>query len=315
MKLAPVLGFFSLALAASAALAGPLQRNHVAADAKWILHLDLDNFRATQVGATIVKGKIDQQVAKAAADLKTYLDVDFDWTRIAGATLYGLDFDPKARGKNCVLLIQTTLDVQKGLENAIARQTQAGVDGNVTRVQEAPVPIYRIRSEFFAALPPGKPVVLAQTADLIEKGLAVLDGRAPSLAAAPAFADFPPAPGAFAFLAMAAGFSENAPIPPQANVLKMTEAGRILLGETGTQVFLSATLKAKSAEAGSQMQQILQGLLALAALSQSANQDLQALVQATKVTTNDRMVTVDVQLPAATIVQKMQEQWQRQAGR
>jgi hypothetical protein len=307
MKRNSVLGLLTLALAASTALGGPLQRNQVAADAKWILHLDLDNFRTTQVGETLVKGKIDAQMAKAAADLKTYLDVDFDWTRIAGATVYGMDFEPRTRNKKGVLLIQTTLDVQKGLENAIARQAQAGVDGNVKKLQDVPVAIYQIRAEFYVAVPAGKPVVVAQTTDLIQKGLDVLDGRTPNLGTSAVFADFPAAPKAFAFLAMAAGFSENAPIPPQANILKMTEAGRIVLGETGTQVFLSATLKAKSAESGAQMQQVLQGLLALGALNQANNQELQALVQATKVTANERMVTVDVQLPVTTIVQKIQD--------
>lgn len=311
MKLTRTLLAIGMTCAAVTALAGPLTRSQVAADAKWILHLDLDNFRSTQVGDTVIKGKIDHQMAKARADLRTYLDVDFDWTQIASATAYGFDFEPRSRSKG-VLLVQTTLDVQQGLENAIARQTQAGVDGNVKKVQDAPVPVYQIRGEFFVALPPGKPVVLARTSDLLDKGLAVLDGRAANLSTAPAFADFPPAPKAFALLAMAVGFSENAPIPPQANILRTTEAGRVVLGETGTQVFLSATLKAKSAEVSQQMQQVLQGLLALAALNQSQNQDLQTLAQAAKVSANDRMVTLEVQLPAAVIVQKIQEKLERE---
>lgn len=286
--------------------AGPLQRDQVAAGAKWVLHVDLDNFRSTQVGDCLSKGRIEKNMEKAKADLKTYLDFDFDWTQINSLTAYGMDFQARNKPEG-VLVLQTSMDVQKVLESAIAKQAQAGVDGNVQKVQESPVPMYSVRREFFVALPAGKPLVLAKTQELLQKGLAVLSGRAANLAGTQAFLEFPATPKAFAFLAMAAGFADNAPIPVQAKILQMTEAGRIVLGESGTQVFLTATLKTKSAEVGAQMQQVIQGLLALGALGQSSNQDLMRLIQSTKVTVNDRQVTINVELPVLTVVQKIQE--------
>lgn len=311
---APLLTWSLIAAALPATLlAGPLQREHVAADAKWVLHLDLDNFRSTQVGDCIVKGRLDRDMAKAKADLKTYLDFDFDWTQINGLTAYGMDYQTQGKAQG-VLLVQSTLDVQKALESAITKQAQAGIDGNVKVIQDSAVPLYCVRDEFFVALPAGKPVVLSKTRDLIQKALAVLAGQAPNLAAGSTFAGFPPTPKAFAFLGMAAGFTESAPIPPQARVLKMTDAARLVLGETGNQVFLTATLQAKTPELSAQMQQVLQGLIALGALGQPDNQDLQQLIQATKVSANDRLVTVDLQFPVATVVQKIQQR-QAEAGR
>lgn len=289
------------------AAAGHLQREHVASDAKWVLHLDLDAFRATQVGAEAVRGKLGRDMAKARADLKTYLDCDFDWTQIHSLTAYGFDYAPKNQSQG-VLLIQTSLEVQKGLETAIAKQAEAGVEaGNVRRVTDGPVAIYSVRNEFLVAVPPGKPVVLAKTDALLQKGLAVLAGQQLNLASTAIFTDFPPQPNAVVFLGMAEGFSENTPIPPQARVLQMADGGRLVLGETGNQVFVTATLKTKSAEVSTQVQQVLQGLLALGSLSQPQNQELQQLLQAARISVNGRFVSMDVQMPAATVIQKMQE--------
>ena len=51
----------SLALLSTAAQALPLVREEVAADAKWLIHLDIDAFRKSQLGTWLVKeGLADQ---------------------------------------------------------------------------------------------------------------------------------------------------------------------------------------------------------------------------------------------------------------
>lgn len=294
-------------VAAVPALAGPLQKNDVAADAKWILHLDVDQMRATQVGDAIVRQRIDKEMGRVRADLKTYLDYDFDWTRIHGLTAYGMDYQRRGKAKG-VLLIHTDLDVQRGLEAAIEKQGLAGVpDGNVQRLQAEPVPWYSIREELFVALPAGKPIVLAKSRDLVDKGVSVLAGTVPSTAAGSAFSEFGPVPTTGFFLAMAEGLGDQTPLPPQAKVLRMTDAGRFMIGESNGQVALSLLLKAKSPEISLQIQQVLQGLMALVTLGQVDNPELQRLAQSTRVMTNDRWVTVDVQLPVGAVLQKMAE--------
>jgi len=184
----------------------------------------------------------------------------------------------------------------------------------VQRLASAPVPIYSIRQEFVAALPPGQPVVLAKTQTLLQKGLSVLAGQIPSLGTSPLFTDFPVAPNAFAFLGLAAGFNENTPVPPQAQILKLAEGGRLILGEHGDQVFAQLTLKTRTAEASQQAQQLAQGMLALASLSQPNDQVLQQLARATKVYCQDRLVTVDVQLPTSIVLEKIQAEHRRRTG-
>jgi len=295
----------AVAWAEGAAWAGPLIRAQLPAEAKWVLHLDLDSFRSSQVGAFLTAEKIAKDMAKAAADLKTYLDFDFDWTRINSVTAYGTDFSPRDQARG-VLLVHTSLDVQQGLDTAIAKQAQAGVDGNVQKIEDGSAPVYRVRDEVFVAFPAGGPVVLAKAREMLDQGLGVLAGQAPNLAGTQTFLDFPPAPAGFVFLGMAEGFADQPHVPPQAQVLKMTDAGQVVAGETGTALFVTVTLRAKTMEVSAQIQQVIQGLLALGALGQPENLEWQQLIQATRVTKQDRMVTVAVQLPVTTLVEKLQ---------
>jgi len=297
-------------LAAVAAWAGPLQKHHVAAEAKWVLHLDVDAFKAGQLGA-YVGGELDQKLAKPKADLKAQLDFDFDWRRITALTAYGTGFRPDEQGKG-VLLVYTDMDVQKALEAFIEKLQGGNADaGPVKRLEPGPLPLYLIKDDLYIAPQPGRPVLVSKFHQEILKARPLFAGQAPTLAANDAFGDLLSAPGAFFFVAAAQGFNELPHIPPKAQVLKQAEGLRLILSENAGQVGLNALLKTKTAEVSQQVQQVLQGLLALGALSQPDNQDLQQLIQATKVTAGDKSVTVNVQLPAdkvlAAIRQKAQQ--------
>lgn len=295
---------FAAASAPATGWAGPFLREQVPADAKWVAHLDLDAFRSSQVGDALIKARIDQEMARVRADLQAQWDLEFDWRQIHSLTAYGVEFRPAGKAHG-VLLVVTSWDVQRGLDAAIAKQVDAGGEGTIKRVEEGPIPVYSVRGEFFVALPGGKPVVMARSRDQLDRGVAVLAGQAHTLAGTSAFLDFPPLPQSYAFLAMAAGFAEQTSIPPRARVLKMADAVQLVVGETGNQVFLNAALKAKTAEAGIQMQQVIQGLLAFSALGQPENRDWQRVLQSAKVSAQDGMVTVGLQAPSLGVIERL----------
>jgi hypothetical protein len=59
------------------------------------------------------------------------------------------------------------------------------------------------------------------------------------------------------------------------------------------------------------MQQVFQGLMALALLNKSENKDLQQVTQATKITSNDKRVNVSLELPVATVIAKVTAEQQK----
>ncbi len=307
------LTLFALTLtAAGALLAAPLQRRDLPADTKWLVHLDAAAFVKTKVGSCFAREQIEPKIAKGQADIKAWFDFDFDWRRISGVTIFGTDYTSpdKERG---VALVYTDMDVTKGLENAIAKLEAAGMaqSGSVKRLEDAPQALYQL-NDVFAAVQAGRPVVLGKSREKVLRARDVLNGKASNLKDSPAFNQFPaPASGPF-LIAAAEGFNGAAAIPPQANVLKQADALRLTLAEADTNVVARLALLTKDAQVGQQVQQVVQGLIALVALSQNGNSDLQRLAQSLHVRQSDRFVTVELGLPVAMIEQKIAEKAAKQ---
>jgi hypothetical protein len=300
-----------LALTATA-LAGPLQTAHIAADARWVLHLDVETLLATSVGQTLAREALEPQFAEAATRLKRELNFDFDWRRIRSLTLYGAEYGGPERLRG-VMLIDTDLDLAAGFEAALQKQAALGraEDGDLQRLEDGPQPLYCIKEDLYIALQPGAPVVVGKARRTALKARSVLVGGALNLDTAPGFAAFAAASRDNFLLIAAEGFSDAAPVPPKAWVLKMAEGLRFTLGETAGQVQASLTLNAKSAETAQQMQQVVQGMLALVSLSQIENVDLQRLISGLRVGANDRQLVLNLTLPAAEVAAKIAEEERR----
>src|SRR5438045_962599 len=78
---------------ALSSVASPLQKEHVAADAKWLVHLDVDKLRSTAVGDYV----INQVLGPKLGDLTRQFDFDLDWTKIRSLTAYGTGTQSESR--------------------------------------------------------------------------------------------------------------------------------------------------------------------------------------------------------------------------
>lgn len=292
-------------------LAGPLQKTHVAADAKWVIHLDVEALLETRIGKMLAREVIDPKLAKPTADLKQHLGIDFDWRRIRSVTLYGSDFSA-SRNFRGVVLVDTDMDLAHAFEAAQKKLAEVGglKDGSLERSEEGPSVLYSLKKELYVATQKGAPVIVGKGREAVLKAREVLTGESPNLSKA-AFGKFCEVGNGFFFIAAAEGFSEAAPVPPQARVLRMADGLRVVLGEKGDQVTANLALSAKAADTARQIHQVLQGMVALVALSQTENPDLQSLVGGAHVGLDNQTVTVDISLPVAKISQKIVEKERR----
>src|SRR5437879_402897 len=96
--------------------ASPLQKKQVAADAKWLVHLDVDKLRSTKVGDYL----INQVLEPKLGSLTRQFDFDLDWKKVGSLTAYGTELQSKSDFDG-VLLIKTELDLQKPLDAAIEK--------------------------------------------------------------------------------------------------------------------------------------------------------------------------------------------------
>lgn len=297
------------------ALAGPLQPAHIAADARWLVHLDTEALLATTVGQTLAREALDPKLAEVASALKFHLNFDFDWRRIRSLTLYGWEYGGPERLRG-VLLVDTDLDLVAAFERALQKQAEWGraQDGDLQLLEGGPQPLYCIKEDLYVALQPGAPAVMGKARRTTLRARSVLVGGAPNLHTAPGLANLANAgPGEFLLVA-AEGFGAAAPDAPQARVLKMADTLRFSLAETAGQLQAALTLGARSAETAQQMQQVIQGMTALVALSQTDNADLQKLVSGLRASVNDRQLQLSLTLPAADVAAKIAEDQRRKRG-
>src|SRR3954466_13663615 len=84
-----LLGALLLVLAAHAQ-ADALNRQHIAADAKWLVHIDLDKLRQTALGEALMKQFVDPHIAEVGSQFK--VNATNILQRVASLTAYGSDF-------------------------------------------------------------------------------------------------------------------------------------------------------------------------------------------------------------------------------
>jgi hypothetical protein len=287
------------------AMSSPLQKEQVTADAKWVLHLDVDALRSTSLGDFV----INQVLAAKLGSLTREFDFDLDWKKVASLTAYGTGYESEP-GVNGVLLVNTVLDLQKVLDDAIAKTAQEtnNKSASIQKTSNGEVTTYSLKDHLFVSFKTGRPVIVSKALNSIQKADEVLAGKSPNLASTKTFSEFPASQTPFFFMGAVNAFKPN-PEPaegshdgdsmnPKAKILKLADGGRVVLGEDSNQLFLDLSLKAKSTEVVTQMQQVIQGMIALASLSQPDNKDLQALAQSAKVSSVGNIVTLKLGYPA-----------------
>ena len=286
--------------------AGPLQKEQIPAGAKWLLHLDVENGLKTQLG-TFLGGEIGKQLLTPIANLRDYFDVRLDWRKFQSFTAYGMGFEERADAAG-VLIVKSSQDLPAMLDQVIAKFEEAAGPGHgaLRKKKEGGATVYVLKKEVFGAAGKGGVFVLSKSIAKLTEALDVLEGNASHLGAAKTFAAFPQPSASFFFIGLADGFNNASNLPPQARVLKNSTGGQFAVGEKAGQVFLNLALSVKDDESTAQIQQVFQGLLALATLNQDKNKELARLAQSIKVSTNSTLVNVSLELPATNVIAQVE---------
>ena len=282
--------------------ATPLERKLISADAKWLVHLDLDNLRSTEFGKFVTKRLI------ALADSTSSVKMDFSaiFQKVGSITAYGDQYEtgPQSNG---VLLIKMDTDTQKILEGFLAAQMLSDKEESIKKTQHESSVMYSIKDDLFVSIQPDHQAVLSKSQKQIHKAREVLSGKTPNLSSSKAFAGCPAAPNSFFFLGFAEAFNQKADMPPQAKILQMADGGRLVLGENADKLVLEVILKAKSPEVVKQIQQVVDGMTALISLSKTNNPELQQLINGVKVVTEKNLLLVKIDYPLAQALEKLRE--------
>jgi hypothetical protein len=275
--------FAALALIAAAGQAAPLESKNVAADAKWVVHVDVDAIRDSHVV---------QKAFESCPVLKNNSGKCFDMIRdlagidlrkdLHGVTLYG----PDADRTHAVVIVLSTVNQQLLLDKAAK-----AADHKVTKHGE--IEIHAWTAKHGQKTHPGagaffQPdvMVFAASAERVAAAIDVLAGKSPGIAAPSPLAGRIPAGASLVIRAVAIEGKTKCPI------LKQAESIRIALGENDGKSFYRARLVMKTPEAAAQVQAIQDGFKALISLKCADDADVMKLVEGLKTTVADKTVRI-----------------------
>jgi len=281
------------------ALAGPLKLDYLPAETRWAVHWDVERFLQSRIGKTVLEAQLERRLDEGRRKLREKLGLDLDWRKIRSFTLYGCDYQAPERAQG-VLLVDADWDLEAAFQKAI----QSGKCDAVLSLGNG---LYSIHKDIFVAAASGKPAVLGGDREKVEAARRAILNRKDPLSEDSMLARMLREPSG-GFLTFAARrFAEEAQVPPEAQILRMTDALGGSLAESTDRAVLTVSLRAKSPEVSRQVEQVVRGLLALATLKQDENPDLKELVDNAKIVRSKETVKIRIAPPLDRILEKLRE--------
>ena len=276
--------FAVLALLAAVGQAAPLDSKNVAADAKWVVHVDVDAVHDSHVVKKAFETcpLLKDESGKHFDKIRDMMGVDLR-KDLHGITLYGRDTD-KTHGVAIVFAtVNQKLLLEKAGKATDHKVTKHGKIDIHSWTQKCGPKTHAAAGAFY------KPDVLVFAASVegVAAAIDVLSGKSPGITD-------PKSPLGGRVYAGSSILVRAIAIRPETRcpILKQAESFRVALGENEGKSFYRASLVMKSPEAAAQVQAINDGFKAIAALRFSGDADVMKLVNGLQATAKDNTVRV-----------------------
>jgi len=309
MKTWITIGAAAVLTMAGSLRAAPLDEARLGADAKWVAHVDFDALRAsTTVRAITGPWLATDRVRRELAKIRDTVGLD-PTEDLHGLTFYGPE-PVEGRG---VALVTAEVDRAR-LETFLAEQPDyaaAPYEKHVIhswthhRPRRADVTIH-------GCLPDVGLVLFSQDLGDLRAAVDVLDGRRPNLAAGDSPLKGAARPGTILDL-RAAGLAE-AKLPLKSPILRLSELLTVALGEQQSTAFVEARLVARSEQNASDMRDVVAGAIAFARLYCDGNDAALDILDAIRVESEARTVTLTWEGQARQVLKVAGQQWMRTRG-
>lgn len=274
------------------AQAAPLNLKQVAADAKWLVHLDVDAMRESSlVERAYLAGSQQWSQVELWLSIASY-EVGVDpRVDLHGVTLFGTRLG-KLEG---IALLHAEMQPSVMISRAKAENGYQAGDYGKHQIHSWSDGTRTVAGAFFQPTL----LVVARSEKEVQEALDVLDGKAPSLAA-----EKPPVVEAGPRGSMLAAWAQGldaASLKLRSPAIKKSKAVGLFVGENGGRVFASAKLVMESGDTADKVLAVLQGIRAAAELQYEGDASVTNLVKHVKLAVGDRTVSVQLQAPAGDV--------------
>lgn len=297
--------FGAILLASSPINAAPFSKAHISADAKWVLHLDMEQFGPSETCQTLLNESGKGDKFKALLNhYRNLLGVD-PLKALANITLYGEEIS----GNRGVAIIRGSFP-----SKAFISRLSSYPDYTNRKMAGATVHKWKDRAsntDMSACIHSSGLLVIASADAAMNGALGILNGSRPNLGGIknPTLAIPAPVTGAF-LTAASCGYAGASPNPLKAMLLRNTTCATMQVAESQGITDATIALTAVSPDAAFQIHQILNGLIVSAAFTEESS-GLSKLAELSKVTRQDCNVSLRIHCPtrdaaaalAATLIQ------------
>ncbi len=288
-----------LVLAAPAlAFAGPLNKNLVAADATWVIHVDVEGAAASSIGKAALECA---DLQEGMRELHAECGVDF-LKDVKGVTIWGRE----AEGEDGVVVVHTTGAVDEVIEKF---RVEAGIEEiesggyELLKVDDGSETHYgHVRK---TRRGDDRMVFIARRAKDLVAALEVADGEEPSAAGEGAVIRDEPGEGSIVFISvpeiqMLVPGEAKAEIPA---VFGMIQGVRFEVGERGDELIAEGAITSATSEDANTIQQAAMGAIAMCKMVcvEPEMKDLAKFASAIKIDAEDRTVRFRMRCNAAEV--------------
>lgn len=277
-----VLPGLALLTLAAPTLADGFDRARVPADARLVAHVDVE---------AVVRSRLVQELQRLEPDLDVDFDLGDEVPLLAGVrplrdvrsiTLFAVD--PERQRVGAVVRLSEKADALLQIAQGLDQYESLDIEGYTVHSWSESEHQRAFASLFPVQGSGDRLVLVSNDPALMGRGLAVLSGRAPSLAAqTEGMLGIVPEPGGLVFVASDKSLGELGDLDPTSSVARLVQGFALQLGEAQGNVFAHLVLQAASPQEVQRVQQVLQGFTALAglvAMDAEHGQSLQGLVNA-----------------------------------
>ncbi len=285
--------------------AGPLDLKQVPADAKWVVHVDVDALRESTVvqKAHELAEPSHREICERVFAIAGLFGAN-PKQHLRGITLYG-GMLGKPEG---VMIVHS--DFNRGL---LEGTIKLAPDYHSDRYDSHELHSWRpqllafkgVQGKISAAFYRTNVLVMGGTEDELKRGLDVLDGKRPGLAGTRNTLS-EAVPAGTVFLLRAIGPAEPS-LADLLGFLKDTDSMSIAVGEYQGEVFKEGRLVVKTPDAARRVVAAAQGVIAIVGLRLGSDAEAMKLLRALNATTVDTSVTVTARAPAEAVCAQVEK--------
>jgi len=285
----------------------------VAADARWMIYLDLNTLRASELGRELTAMFARMQPTDASGGIR--LDLQKLLATAGSATAYGTNLTKDPKAMDGTLILQGMPELRTIAEGLVAQMTVSSPD-EITELTNMPFEAYKLASGVSIAFPPEPVILVSKSGNHLVKAHEVIRGATSSLAKSPSrLSELLPSTARSYLVAatiVPSGdelFDGNA---PQARILRMANSGSVSLGEDGVSTSARVLLIASSDAMADKLMKIVQGMAAIASLAETSDEQLNQFLQSVTVSRSGNAVQLSLAYPTARLVEMVNGMQERE---